>query len=80
MSLLICVRIGFLVLPIFAMVERAVLIYNWRLVPFGLFILTFKVIMARFAAKNSFTYTQSAFTCTKLTIETLEQGVKYVQS
>ena len=23
--------------------------------------------------------TQSAFTCSKLTIETLEQGVKYVQ-
>ena len=23
---------------------------------------------------------QSAFTCSKLTIETLEQGVKYVQS
>ena len=26
------------------------------------------------------TYTQPAFTCSKLTIETLEQGVKYVQS
>ena len=25
-------------------------------------------------------YTQPAFTCSKLTIETLEQGVKYVQS
>ena len=25
-------------------------------------------------------YTQSTFTCSKLTIETLEQGVKYVQS
>ena len=25
-------------------------------------------------------HTQSAFTCSKLTIETLEQGVKYVQS
>ena len=25
-------------------------------------------------------YPQSAFTCSKLTIETLEQGVKYVQS
>ena len=24
--------------------------------------------------------TQAAFTCSKLTIETLEQGVKYVQS
>ena len=24
--------------------------------------------------------TQSAFTCSKLTIETLQQGVKYVQS
>ena len=24
--------------------------------------------------------TQSAFTCSKLTIETLDQGVKYVQS
>ena len=26
------------------------------------------------------TYCESAFTCLKLTIETLEQGVKYVQS
>ena len=25
-------------------------------------------------------YTQWAFTCSKLTIETLEEGVKYVQS
>ena len=25
-------------------------------------------------------FTQPAFTCSKLTIETLEQGVKYVQS
>ena len=25
-------------------------------------------------------YTQSGFTCSKLTIETLEQGMKYVQS
>ena len=25
-------------------------------------------------------HVQTAFTCTKLTIETLEQGVKYVQS
>ena len=25
-------------------------------------------------------FTQSAFTCTKLTTETLEQGVKYIQS
>ena len=25
-------------------------------------------------------HTQPAFTCSKLTIETLEQGVKYVQS
>ena len=30
--------------------------------------------------KLSFTISQSAFTCSKLTIETLEQGVKYVQS
>ena len=26
------------------------------------------------------TYSQAAFTCSKLTVETLEQGVKYVQS
>ena len=25
-------------------------------------------------------YSQPAFTCSKLTIETLEQGVKYIQS
>ena len=31
-----------------------------------------------FIANNCFT--QLAFTCSKLTIETLEQGVKYVQS
>ena len=30
--------------------------------------------------KLSFTISQSAFTYSKLTIETLEQGVKYVQS
>ena len=27
-----------------------------------------------------FDYSQPAFTCSKLTIETLEQGVKYVQN
>ena len=31
-------------------------------------------------AINYHNYTQPAFTCPKLTIETLEQGVKYVQS
>ena len=30
--------------------------------------------------KNSQKTTQPAFTCSKLTIETLEQGVKYIQS
>ena len=29
---------------------------------------------------NEIIYTQPAITCSKLTIETLEQGVKYVQS
>ena len=29
---------------------------------------------------QNFSQTQSAFSCLKLTIETLEQGVKYVQS
>ena len=29
---------------------------------------------------SCFLSTQSAITCSKLTIETLEQGVKYVQS
>ena len=29
---------------------------------------------------KNFMHTQPAFTCSKLTIETLEQGVKYVQS
>ena len=29
---------------------------------------------------NSFNLSQTAFTCSKLTTETLEQGVKYVQS
>ena len=29
---------------------------------------------------NKLSITQPAFTCSKLTIETLEQGVKYVQS
>ena len=29
---------------------------------------------------TTFELTQPAFTCSKLTIETLEQGVKYVQS
>ena len=30
--------------------------------------------------RSDFDHSQSAFTCSKLTIETLEQGVKYVQS
>ena len=30
--------------------------------------------------KKYINYSQPAFTCSKLTIETLEQGVKYVQS
>ena len=29
---------------------------------------------------SSATQTQPAFTCSKLTVETLEQGVKYVQN
>ena len=29
---------------------------------------------------NCLEYTQTAFTCSKLTIDTLEQGVKYIQS
>ena len=33
-----------------------------------------------FSRKYSECTTQPAFTCSKLTIETLEQGVKYVQS
>ena len=32
------------------------------------------------AFKKYFTTAQPAITCSKLTIETLEQGVKYVQS
>ena len=31
-------------------------------------------------SNRALVYTQSAFTCSKLTIETLRQGVKYVQS
>ena len=30
--------------------------------------------------KREKAYTQRAFSCSKLTVETLEQGVKYVQS
>ena len=33
-----------------------------------------------YSPANTTEYSQSAFTCRKLTIETLEQGVKYVQS
>ena len=29
---------------------------------------------------DTHTYTQPAITCSKLTIETVEQGVKYIQS
>ena len=32
------------------------------------------------ATKSKNKYTQPAIACSKLTIETLEQGVKYVQS
>ena len=34
----------------------------------------------RYTDSHGLSDTQPAFTCSKLTIETLEQGVKYVQS
>ena len=37
-------------------------------------------ICSLFCGKPWESLTQAAFTCSKLTIETLEQGVKYVQS
>ena len=39
-----------------------------------------KVLKANGYNSQGGTYSQPAFTCSKLTIETLEQGVKYVQS
>ena len=43
---------------------------------FKLFSLSFEMIVTDFLL----IYTQSAFTCSKLTIKTLEQIVKYAQS
>ena len=40
---------------------------------------TEEVVLSEIDKLNDFT-TQSAFTCSELTIETLEKGVKYVQS
>ena len=66
---------------------------QWR--HFGVFIVSFEqfsyiVLVIPFLALNnlilagkvplSMLYTQPVITCSKLTIETLEQGVKYVQS
>ena len=39
-----------------------------------------KISFVVFSLNSSFSVTQSAFTCSKLTIETLEQGLKYFQS
>ena len=39
-----------------------------------------KKVMIPFTLYNIIKLTQPAFTCSKLTIEILEQGVKYVQS
>ena len=39
---------------------------------------TFNKLFYR-ASSSKYTFAQPAFTCAKLTIKTLEQGVKYVQ-
>ena len=39
-----------------------------------------KIMMKVYDSCSNYLLTQPAFTCSKLTIETLEQGVKYVQS
>ena len=41
---------------------------------------TFRHVSMVIFLKNILAVSQPAFTCSKLTIETLEQGVKYVQS
>ena len=35
---------------------------------------------SKYESNRRYLLTQSAFTCSKLTIETLDQGVKYIQS
>ena len=57
----------------FAILHTIVLVFKSRIYPLTrrpLEILVWYLVV----------YTQPAFTCSKLTIETLEQGVKYVQS
>ena len=39
-----------------------------------------RLLTCTFVLVNGIVFTKPAFTCSKLTIETLEQGVKYVQS
>ena len=48
----------------------------------GLYVINFlsKTTISLNDCNSTKVHTQSAITCSKLTIETLEQGVKYVQS
>ena len=46
----------------------------------GLVLVSLLLTLNIFHTGSEMRYTQWAFTCSKLTIETLEQGVKYVQS
>ena len=39
-----------------------------------------KITSSKVKKKSVLTSTQPVFTCSKLTVETLEEGVKYVQS
>ena len=51
-----------------------------RIVPNWLYLLAINLNIVLFYKKTATTTTQPAIACSKLTIETLEQGVKYVQS
>ena len=54
---------------------------NSKFLIYGAYLLTVSYIAPQVSYKDShFSVHQPAFTCSTLTIETLEQGVKYVQS
>ena len=56
---------------------RNVLQLFYQAVPFSVIILTVYFLYNSFSFEL---YSQAAITCSKLTTETLEQGMKYVQS
>ena len=68
---------------IFVFINDAGKVYTaWKVSKYGVF--SDNSVFGHFSRSAKFTFsrqvTQSALVCSKLTIETVEQGVKYIQS